>query len=205
MKALMAQLELISLLSSQEDGWLTSWHERTLPRVWWVVSSSHITLKENSEVRPLLKVGQQVAVKAQSWSLAYGPLSMLYGDLREIGSWLIEFQPWLTQRGLREGGLRCAHGLDLDGDPLEMVLWLGFYFAPKGGFRKANDRCKVKNWNLKSLNQKPSDDWDFSQRRGHFAAKAHFCNKGPFSQLRNEGLRLQNGTRVPKVGFAAAK
>ena len=59
-----------------------------------------------------------------------------------------------------------------------------------------------------------------SQRRGIFAA--HFavakhpakwgfgCENGVFkalriSQLRNEGRRLQNGTRVPRGGFAAMK
>ena len=45
---------------------------------------------------------------------------------------------------------RDARGLGSDGGPLEMVLWLGLYFAPNGGFHKANDRCKVKIWNLKS-------------------------------------------------------
>ena len=87
-----------------------------------------------------------------------------------------------------------------------MVLWLGSYFAPNGGFCKANDLFKMKIWNLKSLNEKPSDGWNFSQRRGHFTAKAHFRSQGPFLQpilqLRNEGVGLQNGTRVPKVCFA---
>ena len=123
--------------------------------------------------------------------------------------WLLEFLPWLTQRSLREGGQRCARGFGSDGGPLEMVLWLGSYFTPKGGFRKANDRFKMKIWNLKSLNEKPSDGWNFSYRRCHFAAKALFRSQGPFSQpiwqLRNEGVGLQNGTRVPKVGFAATK
>ena len=64
--------------------------------MWWVVFSSHIASKENLEVRPLLKVGRQVAVKAQSWNLAQVRLSVLCGDLREIGSWLLGFWPWLT-------------------------------------------------------------------------------------------------------------
>ena len=118
--------------------------------MWWVVSSSHIISKENSKVRPLLKVGRQVAVKAQSWSVAQGPLSVLYGDLREMGSWLLGFWPWLTQRSLKKGGQRCTWDFSLDGGPLEMVLWLGSFFAPKEGFRRANDGCEVENRNLKS-------------------------------------------------------
>ena len=182
MKALMAQIELISLLSSYEDGQLTSWHEKSLPRVWWVVSSSHIALKENSEAHPLLKVGWQVVMKAQSWSLAQGPLLVLWGDLREMRSWLLGFFPWLTQRDLREGGRRCVCSLGSNGGSLEMVFWLGFYFAPNGDFHKENDQCKVKKMEFKKLNQKPSDGWDFSQRRGHFAVKAHFRSQWPFLQ-----------------------
>ena len=79
-----------------------------------------------------------------------------------------------------------------------MVFWLRFYFAPKKGFRKENDRFEMKIWNLKRLKWKPSDDWTFSQRRGHFVAKAHFRSQWQFLQLRN-------GTREPKVGFATAK
>ena len=44
------------------------------------------------------------------------------------------------------------HDLGSDEGPLEMVLWLGSYFAPKEGFRKANDRCKVKKMEFKKLN-----------------------------------------------------
>ena len=90
--------------------------------MWWVVSLSHITSKENSEARPLLKVGRQVAMKAQSWSLTQGPLLVLWGGLKEMRSWLLGFLPWLTQRCLREGGRRCVRGLGSDGGPLEIVL-----------------------------------------------------------------------------------
>ena len=71
---------------------------------------------------PLLKVGQQVAVKAQSWSLAQVRLLVLCGNLREMGSYLLGFWSWLTQRSLREGDRRCAWGLGSNGGPLEMVL-----------------------------------------------------------------------------------
>ena len=30
-----------------------------------------------------------------------------------------------------------------------MVLWLGSFLAPKGGFRRANDRCEMVFSNLK--------------------------------------------------------
>ncbi|KAL6320272.1 hypothetical protein AAG906_005353 [Vitis piasezkii] len=69
---------------------------------------------EDSEARPLLKVGWQVAVKAQSWSLAQEPLSVLFGGLREMGSWLLP----KVRVGL--GFRRRSLGI-----LLKMVLWFG--------------------------------------------------------------------------------
>ena len=66
--------------------------------MWWVVSSSYIASNENSGVRPLLKVGLLVAVKAQSLSLAQGPLSVLWDGLKEMRFWVLRFLPWLTHR-----------------------------------------------------------------------------------------------------------
>ena len=82
------------------------------------------------------------------------------------------------------------------------VLCLGSYFAQKGSFHKANDRFKMKIWILKCLNWKPSDGWNFSQRRDHFATKSHFPSQGPFSQPISQ---LWNGTRVPRGCFATVK
>ena len=45
--------------------------------------------------------------------------------------------------------------------------------------------------------------------RNHFATENHFRSRvpisQPISQLRNEGMELRNGTRVPRGGFTAAK
>ena len=54
---------------------------------------------------------------------------------------------------------------------------------------------------------------EFLQRRGVFAVEGQFRIGGVFSQailqpilqLQNEGVRLRNGTHVPRGGFAAAK
>ena len=55
--ALMVEVVLIPWLSSLGDDYLTFWLGKNLPRVWWVASSSHIALKEDSRVRPQLEVG----------------------------------------------------------------------------------------------------------------------------------------------------
>ena len=71
-----------------------------------------------------------------------------------------------------------------------MVLWLGSYCAPNGGFRKANGGFKMKICNLKSLNKKPSDGWTFSQRRGHFVAKSHFHSPFRSCEMRGWGCEM---------------
>ena len=43
---------------------------------------------------------------------------------------------------------------------------------------------------------------DFFTEEGPFHSEVPFSQ--PISQLRNEGVGLRNGTRVPKVGFAGA-
>ena len=66
---LMAQAVLIPWLSSLVEGYVTFWLAKSLPRVWWVASSSHISSKEDSRVRPQLEVGRPVVVEARVWSL----------------------------------------------------------------------------------------------------------------------------------------
>ena len=80
---LMAQAVLIPWLSSLGDGYLTFWLGKNLPRVWWVASSSHIALKEDSRVHPQLEVGRPVVVEARVWSLEQGSFLGLSGGLKE--------------------------------------------------------------------------------------------------------------------------
>ena len=74
MAALMAEVVLITWLSSLVDGYLTFCLAKSLLRVWWVASSSHIASKEDSRVHPQLEVGRPVAVEARVWSLEQGSL-----------------------------------------------------------------------------------------------------------------------------------
>ena len=45
-------------------------------------------------------------------------------------------------------------------------------------------------------------EWGFSCEKWEFLRFGYFAT---ISQLRNEGMRLRNGTHVPRGGFAAAK
>ena len=81
--ALISQLVLIPWLSSLGDGYLTFWLAKSLPRVWWVASSSHGTSKEDSTVHPQLEVGRPVAVESRVWSLGQESLLGLFGGLKE--------------------------------------------------------------------------------------------------------------------------
>ena len=83
MAALMAEVVLITWLSSLVDGYLTFCLAKSLLRVWWVASSSHIASKEDSRMRSQLEVGRLVAVEARVWSLEQGSFLGLYGSLKE--------------------------------------------------------------------------------------------------------------------------
>ncbi|RVW61502.1 hypothetical protein CK203_065963 [Vitis vinifera] len=108
-----------------------------------------VGLEEDLEARPLLKVGWQVVVKAQSWSLAQEPLSVLFGGLREMGSWLLMFLAMADLEKVERGWSEVRVGLGFRRRsleiPLKMVLWFGSILHLRRVFVEQMTSVK---WNL---------------------------------------------------------